>query len=203
MDKMIMILISVAIVLGILGIIILVYSIIGLFKKRIKIWKIPPYFITFIIFMALGAALFFLGMFLQTFSRYTAEEKVGWVYAEQSNSEISMKYYEIKSDSLHQFVIYGDQWMIEGKFIRWNLILRFLGKGAFYKVVRFSGRWDDGGPYSIYDFEGNKGMWKYILKYYKDIPLIDAAYGIGAFQYATGDTFYVYINDTGFILRRQ
>ncbi len=198
-----MILISVAIVLGILGIVILVYSIVGLFKKRIKIWKIPPYLLTFLFFMLLGFALFFLGMFLQTFSRYIDEEKIGWVYAEQNNDEISMKYYEIRSDSLHEFVIYGDQCMIEGKFIRWNLILRFLGKGAFYKVVRFSGRWDEGGPSSIYDFEGNKGMWKYILRYYKDVPLIDAAYGIGAFQYATGDTFDVYINDTGFILRRK
>lgn len=198
-----MILMSVALILGILGISVLIYAIRGLFKKRIKIWKFPSYLISFLIFAALGAALFFMGLFLQTFARYIDEEKIGWVYAQQYEDKINIDFYNIKEDSLHSFTIYGDQWMIEGKIIRWNLLLRFLGKSSLYKIVRFSGRWDRGGDYSFYDLENDPGMWRYVLKHYKDIPIIDAAYGIGAFQYAMDDTFDVYINDTGFILRMR
>lgn len=203
MDRMILILISAGIVLTISGLAILIYTIARMFRKKKSIRALPSALITFIIFAALGSAFFYMGMFLQTFSRYTAEEHIGWVYAESDNNQINMQYYDMKADSIHAFTIFGDQWMIEGKFLRWNLMLRFLGKGAFYKVVRFSGRWDEKGPPSFYDMEGNQGVWKYILKHYKSIPFVDTAYGIGAFQYASGDTFDVYINDTGFILRKR
>ena len=193
-----------AIFLGICGISVLIFIIRGLIKKKIRVWKVPTYLLTFLVFMAIGTALFATGLFLQTFARYTAEEHVGWVYADKdARSRINMEYYDSKSDSLHQFELYGDQWMIEAKFIRWDLYLRFLGKGAFYKIVRFSGRWEKEGPYSFYNLDSSPGMWEYVMKYYETIPFIETAYGIGAFQYAMGDTFDVYINDTGFILRRR
>lgn len=204
MDRLIVTLISAGIVIAIAGITILIYSIIRMFKRKKKLRTLPSVLITFLLLAAIGSSFFYLGLFLQTFSRYTAEDHIAWVYAEaDDNNEISVQYYDMKNDSLHEFTIFGDEWMIEGKFLRWNLMLRFLGKGAYYKVVRISGRWEDRGPPSFYQLEENPGIWKYILKHYKDIPFVDTAYGIGAFQYATGDTFDVYINDTGFILRKR
>lgn len=203
MDRMILILISISGFLFLMGIIVLVYAVRGIYRKKIRIWKIPPYLASFLIFAALGAALIFLALFLQTFSRYIDEEHLGWVYAQKHDNSMYVSFYDLKADSLHQFTIKGDQWMIEGKILRWNLLLRFLGKSSMYKIVRFSGRWEREGEYSFYDMEGNAGLWEYIMKHYRDIPMIDAAYGIGAFQYAMEDTFDVYINDTGFILRMR
>ena len=204
MDKMIGFLMFIGILLIIIGVSSLIYSIAKLFKKKKDLKSLPSVFVFFIIMSAIGASFFYMGLFFHTFARYTAEDNIGWVYAEADSTLISIIYYDANSDSTHKFKILGDQWMIEGKFLRWNLMLRFLGKGAYYKVSRFSGRWDiGGGKPSFYEIEGNPGVWKYLLKYSKEIPFVDTAYGIGAFQYATGDTFDIFINDTGFIIRKR
>ena len=204
MDKMIGTLIIIGIILIVISIWVLVYTIYKLFKKKKSIKTLPSTLVFFLLFASIGSSFFYLGLFLQTFSRFTAENHIGWVYAKADSSLINVTYYDEESDSLHKFKLLGDQWMIEGKFLRWNLMLRFLGKGAYYKVSRFSGRWDiGGGKPSFYEIEGNPGVWKYLLKYSKEIPFVDTAYGIGAFQYATGDTFDIFINDTGFIIRKR
>lgn len=204
MDKFIATLIIVATFLSLTAVITLVVYISRLFKKKSKLKNFFPVFIFFIVTAAIGSSFFYMALFLQTFSRYTAEEKVGWVYAKSDSNLIWMTYYDAREDSLYSFKLLGDQWMIEGKFMRWNLFLRFLGKGAYYKISRFSGRWETpGGKSSFYEIEKDPGAWSHILKYYRQIPFVETAYGIGAFQYADNDTFDIYINDTGFILRRR
>jgi len=204
MDRVIAILMGIGALFVIIGVAVLVFAIAKLFKKKKDLKSLPSKFLFFILVAAIGSSLFYLGLFFQTFSRYTAEEKIGWIYAESDSTTMRIIYYDEKKDSTHSFVINGDEWMIEGKFLRWNLMLRFLGKGAMYKISRISGRWDEGmHECSYYDFENNPKLWRYILKNYKKIPFVDTAYGIGAFQYATGDTFDIYINDTGFIIRRR
>jgi hypothetical protein len=83
--------------------------------------------------------------------------------------------------------------------------VRWLGADAYYRVTRFSGRWEesDAGTVSNYEIHQEEGMWRFLLRNAEKIPGVDTAYGIAAFQYPSPDTFYVYINDTGFILRRR
>ncbi|MBC7195315.1 MAG: hypothetical protein H5U37_06640, partial [Caldisericia bacterium] len=52
-----------------------------------------------------------------------------------------------------------------------------------------------------YEINPKSEFWEFILKNYEKLPFIDTAYGIGAFQYPQGN-FEIYINDTGFILRK-
>lgn len=204
MDKMVTILLGIGALLVLIAAAVLVLAIGRIVRKR-KGWKdLPSKFLFFLLFAAMGSSLFYLGLFFHTFSRYTAEERVGWLYAKSYGEVIHISYHDIKQDSTYEFSVKGDQWMIEGKFLRWNLMLRFLGKGALYKVVRISGRWDEGvKEATFFSLENDPGIWKYILKNYKTIPFVDTAYGIGAFQYPAEDTFDIFINDTGFILRRR
>lgn len=42
-----------------------------------------------------------------------------------------------------------------------------------------------------------------MLKNFKKIPFVDAAYGTAAFQYPSTDPYDIYINDTGFIIKKK
>ena len=154
---------------------------------------------------AFASAFIYLSLFLQTFSRYTQEEKIGWVYAEGVNDTTRVTFFEQSENCMHFFNLTGDQWMIEGYFLRWSTALRWLGADAYYRITRFSSRWEQAEDtfVSIYQMHPEENLWKFLLKHAQSIPGVDAAYGIAAFQYPSPDTFYVYINDTGFILRKH
>ncbi len=95
--------------------------------------------------------------------------------------------------------------MVEGYFLRWGTVLRWLGAGAYYRITRLSGRSvnEEMKPIPTYQIHPEEGLWEFLLKHAEKIPGVDAAYGIGVYQYPSADTFYLYINDTGFILRRN
>lgn len=188
-----------------LALILFLHSIIKTIKGRQKIKSLGYRLIIFVLLASFASSLIYLSLFLQTFSRYTHEERIGWVHSESTSDSTRMTFYHEKENRMHFFNIVGDQWMIEGYFLRWGTLLRWLGAGAYYRITRFSGRWEKGEEkiVSIYQMHREENLWRFLLKNAEKIPGVDTAYGIAAFQYASRDTFYVYINDTGFILRRR
>lgn len=203
MDKFILITGILGIVLAIISLVILISSLVKLFKKRITIKKFIFSLLLFLILIGFGSSFIFLSLFLQTFSRYTHEERIGKVYAEETNGDMRVYFFDEKRDRDYFFNLHGDQWMVEGYILRWSVLVRWLGAGAYYRVTRFRGRWDtlQDKTVSEYQIYPEETIWKFLLKHGQRIPFVDAAYGIGAFQYPAKDTFLIYINDTGFILR--
>jgi len=115
MDKMVSVLMGIGALFVIIGASVFIFGLVKLFKKRKGLKSLPSKFLFFILVAAIGSSLFYLGLFFQTFSRYTAEEKIGWIYAESDSTTMRIIYYDEKKDSTHSFVINGDEWMIEGK----------------------------------------------------------------------------------------
>jgi hypothetical protein len=94
--------------------------------------------------------------------------------------------------------------MIEGHILRWSKNLRWLGAESYYCITRFSGRdIADAGRSSVFQIAPESGLWRFFLKNFEKIPFADAAYGIAAFQYPSRDTYYLYIDDTGFIIKKK
>jgi hypothetical protein len=205
MDKFIML----TGIIGLLFLLIALLMIISIFenliKRKIKVRAFPRNFIIFIIIVLLGSSFIYLSLFLKTFSIYTKEEQVGTIYATSNNKSIDISFYNEKEKKNYEFSIEGEQWMIEGYFMRWSLPLRLFGTPSYYKITRFSGRSNnpDSIKTSYYQIHTEQTIWKYFLKHGEKIPFVDAAYGIATFQYPKNDTFYLYINDTGFILRNR
>jgi hypothetical protein len=85
------------------------------------------------------------------------------------------------------------------------LLTTKVSAGVHYKVTRFRGRWEiaNGREITEYEIQPQGRFWRFILKYSELIPFVDTAYGIGIFQYPNKDTFYLYISDSGFILRTR
>jgi hypothetical protein len=205
MDKFILATGIIGFLLLIIALILLVQSVLKTVKRKRKITHFIYSLLIVIVIIAFASAFVYLSLFLQTFSRYTHEERIGWVYAEPANDSTEITFYDEKANRTHYFTVVGDQWMIEGYFLRWNVALRWLGADAYYRITRFSGRWEraEGKSVSIYQLHPEEKLWRFLLKYAKKIPGVDTAYGIAAFQYPSPDTFHVYINDTGFILRQH
>ncbi len=199
-------------VIGLIGLLLLTVALIALIniivniiKGRARIKKIIYSLLLFVIFSALAASFIYFSLFLRTFVRYTHEEKIGWVYATPVNDGVNVTFYDKKENRMHFFSVTGEQWMIEGHFLRWSTVLRWLGANPYYRITRFSGRSERDEPniQSTYRIHPEEELWQFLLKHAEKIPGVDTAYGIGAFQYAGSDTFYLYINDTGFILRKH
>ena len=205
MDRFIFLTGTTGLVLLTLALALFVHSTIKTIKGRRKIKNFASGFLLFLLIALFASSLIYLSLFLQTFTRYTHEEKIGWVYSESVNDSTRMTFYHEKENRMHFFNIVGDQWMIEGYFLRWGTVLRWLGAGAYYRITRFSGRWETGEEkiVSIYQMHPEENLWRFLLKNAEKIPGVDTAYGIAAFQYPQPDTIYVYINDTGFILRTR
>lgn len=204
MDTFVMILGVLGLVLLVIAVVIILHALIGVFKKRTK-WKgFLTALISFLILCGFGLAFTSLAMFLYTFSRYTHENKIGYVIAEESGDTIIMTFMNETNGESHFFKLSGDQWVVEGHIMRWSPSLRWLGAGSYYCLTGFVGRdvlYKD--KITYYRMAPDNGIWRFLLKNGDKFPFVDAVYGIGAFQYSSKDTFYLYINDTGFILKKE
>jgi hypothetical protein len=193
------------IVLSIAAIYFFFGSLIKTIKGKKTLGRFFSSLITSVLLLLLAAVFVSLSLFIQTLSRYTRETRIGWVSAQGHDGRIGVRFYDQRIDTVYTFTLDGDQWMIEGYFLRWSPLLRWAGGGSYYRITRFAGRWlkADKRIHSIYQIEPEKWLARLFLKYGSKLPFVDAAYGIAAFQYPGPDTFYVYVNDTGFILKKR
>ena len=205
MDRFIFLTGLTGLILFVIALVIAIHSILKIIKRRQRIRRFIYSILLSIVILAFASSFIYLSLFLQTFSRYTGEERIGWVYAEAVNDSTRITFFQKDTERLHFFTLVGDQWMVDGYFLRWSTVLRWLGADAYYRITRFSGRWIQGEDRitSIYQLHPEEKIWRFLLRHAEKIPGVDAAYGIGIFQYPSPDTFYLYINDTGFILRHH
>jgi hypothetical protein len=191
---------------GLLGLALLAFAVVRTWKKKMKLNGLLFSLFIFLLFSAVGAACVFLSMFVQTFHRLTYEKPVGVVTAAGAEGVIDMRFEDAATGKRHVFELRGDQWMAEGYILRWKPFLRFLGADSHYRLTRFSGRWEsqDSTGITNYQLADEPGYWKLMLKHAKKkFLLVDAVYGIGAFQYPAEKPYDLYINDTGFIIKSR
>jgi len=203
MDRFVFVLGIIGLVLLSIAIVTIIHSIIGLIKRRKKFKEFITTIIFFLVLCGFGLAFTSIALFLHTFSRFVHEEEIGYVFAEENNDTINMTFYNEKTGRSHFFKLTGDQWMIEGYIMRWSTSLRWLGAGSYFCVTRFTGRdllYTDRS--SIYQIAPENSFWRFLLQHGGKIPFVDGAYGIGAFQYPSADTFHITIDNTGFIIKQ-
>lgn len=204
MDRFVSVIGIIGLVLLAIGVVAIIQSLISVIKKRTAVKGFFTSFVIFLVLCGFGLAFTSIALFLHTFSRFSHEDKIGYVCAEEDNDTIIMTFVNEKADQSHFFRLTGEQWMIEGHIMRWSTHLRWLGAGSYVCITRFTGRdvlYADRS--SVYQIVPENGLWRFLLKYGEKIPFVDAAYGIGAFQYPGQDTFHLYVNDTGFLIKRK
>lgn len=189
---------------GLLALIILAASVALKVKKKIGLGSLWSAFLFFLILLLAGTSLFSLSLFARTYSLLNNDQLIATVTALKTDNGLQMKFTDVTNGIKHVFPLAGDQWMIQGYILRWKPFLRFLGAKPYYRVTRFSGRWESPDSTTICNYQLVKepGYWGTLLRYGQKYPLIDAVQGIAAFQYPGLDTFKVYITDAGFVLKK-
>ena len=171
-------------------------------------------FVLLLLWISVFGLLLFGGFFFRAYHAFTFEEPVAEVRVEPTTSEQTsrvtlLQFLEPDSQVTYQFLIRGDQWMLEGDMLKWDNWLSFLGWRNRYRLTRIRGRFIDtqqelSQPPTIYSLVQNEDdlLWKFLYKYGPELPFVNTVYGSAVFQ--TSDeikSFRISISPSGFISR--
>jgi hypothetical protein len=158
----------------------------------------------------------FAGFFARAYHAFTWEKPIAEVrieaVGEDQTSRVTLTHY-ISADSqmIHQFLIRGDQWMLEGDILKWDNWLSFLGWETRYRLTRIRGRFihtqdEINKPPTIYSLVEREDdpLWKFLYGYGPKLPFVDTVYGNAVFQSSDAKkTFLVQVSMSGFTAREQ
>lgn len=174
-------------------------------------------FITSSIQVLSGTSLFLAGLLmlsiatnLYSYGRLTYEQYL----ADLTIKQVAKKQFLVKinyqnEDKTDEFLIYGDEWQIDARVIKWHGWAQLLGLNAQYRLERISGRYSDidderEKPRSVYSL-GQKDKvdyWKLIGHYKKWLSWVDAYYGSATYLPMADAVIYsLSITQTGLIAR--
>ena len=88
----------------------------------------------------------FAGFFFRAYQVFTLEEPVAEVIIHPSvepdtNQVTLVQYTPDATEIRRQFLIKGNQWMLEGDILKWGNWLNFLGLHTRYRLTRLRGRY--------------------------------------------------------------
>jgi hypothetical protein len=99
--------------------------------------------------------------------------------------------------------LFGDQWQLDARIVRWQLPAAFAGLPAVYRLERLSGRYAEpqdelAKPRSVHDLREGWDFWTFQQRYFMRLRLVDARWGSAAYlPMLDGATYRVSINPRG------
>ncbi|MCP3671387.1 MAG: hypothetical protein GY814_13330 [Gammaproteobacteria bacterium] len=109
------------------------------------------------------------------------------------------------------FTLYGDEWQLDARFLRWKSWATLLGKDPLFALERLSGRYGDieqerSARRSVHSLNSRPGLdiWKYGRKYSQWIPFVDAYYGSSVYvPLESGARYEVIASHSGLMVRAK
>lgn len=170
--------------------------------------------ILILIWVSFFGMILFLGAFLRAYYAFTYEEPVAEVLTEpldipKTTRVWLVQYLPSQQVNTRQFLVRGDQWMIEGDILKWDNWLNFVGLKTRYRLTRLRGRYLDTETEirqkpTIYSLvkEENHPVWRYLYLYGHQLPFVSTVYGNAAFQASTENKrYFLYAGTSGFLVR--
>jgi len=158
---------------------------------------------------------FFAGLFFRAFHVFTQEKAIAEIAirpipGDTHGPRSLVCFTLLPSSTTRYLLIHGDQWMIEGDFLKWHRWVRFLGFHTRYRLTRLRGRYLDlqrerDGPHSIHALsEGERhSLWRYLHSFGQHLPFVDTVYGNASYQDSRkAQKYVVHVGDTGFVVRK-
>ncbi len=169
-----------------------------------------------IILVAVFGMLLFAGFFARAYHAFTFEEEVAEIHIEATGNENSARvtlFQLLPSDSqiVRTYIIYGDQWMLEGDILKWDNWLNFLGIHTRYRLTRIRGRYlrtedELNKQQTIYSLVENEDhpLWRYLYEYGPQLPFVSTVYGNAVFQNSNDEKWFVVtVSTSGFVAREM
>jgi len=170
----------------------------------------------FILLVIAGAlSLLLLGAFLQSYTAFTARDRVAMVNcAPVSDTAMMLElitFHDDGSGYARRFFLRGQQWTVEGHILKWDDWLNFVGLRTMYKLTRVRGRYvrsadEATQPSSVYSLVENEEdpLWRWLFEYGRQLPMVHAVYGTTVFTFPSpGKTFHICVTSSGFMLEEQ
>lgn len=200
----------------ILGILFVVFVALTLNRiKRGKIFGSTLYGLQGMVIFLLLITILLIFSNLNTYQRLTYENEIANILIRKLATQ---KYQLVliypqnvrKNDEPEYYSLYGDEWQLDARIIKWKGWANVIGLDSYYQLDRISGRYANieqanTSPPSAYQLMGEqKGMniWKLKNLMKSKIPFLDAYYGQSVFvPMRDGAKFSVTISQTGLIVR--
>ena len=148
---------------------------------------------------------------LYTYHRLTEEIVVADIKITQKTpNSFEMRLLEVGKKPIN-FLIKGDEWQLDARFLRWKSWATVLGKDPMFRLERLSGRYGDieqarVAQRSIYAINSQSGLdvWQYGRKYSEWLPFLDAYYGSSVYMPLADEAQYqVTATDSGLMVRAK
>lgn len=141
--------------------------------------------------------------------RLTAERDVGTIRFAQVGPNRFDAVLTLDGEASRRFVLDGDQWQIDARFIKWSGPAIVLGADGYYQVDRLSGRYDDvdterTGTRSVYALAADPGrlVWHMAAGAERWLPWVDASYGSATYlPMADGALYRISVTQSGLLAR--
>jgi hypothetical protein len=172
--------------------------------------------ILILLWIAILGVVFFVGLFARAYFAFTYEKPVAEIMTEatqEPDASVVTLFQSLPEESHmgKEFLIKGDQWMLEGDILKWDNWLSFMGLKTRYRLTRLRGRYvqvedeiqQEGTVYSLVEEEDHP-LWRYLYKYGQTLPLVSTVYGNAVFQTARKSRhFLIYVSPSGFVVREK
>ncbi len=99
--------------------------------------------------------------------------------------------------------LFGDQWQLDARVIRWTLPAQLGGLAPVYRFERLSGRYADptqelAADRSVHDLREGWDFWEFRQRWLADLPIAEARWGSAAYlPMIDGATYQVYVSPRG------
>lgn len=166
-----------------------------------------------VILLVLSFLLLWLTFSIQSYLGLTGDIKVATVQATQisnSNSnqpQMSVTLTTFNSDGTQQpgkaYLLNGDRWILLSDMIKFPSWMNIFGIHSGYKLTRLEGMYSDPNlesqnKHTVVTLNGgDDNFFKTVYKQAWTSPFVDAAYGSGTFMPADGQTYNIYVSQTG------
>ncbi len=163
-----------------------------------------------LVFFGLALWIILVAADVYSYRNLANEHSVGIV----SFRKIAEQHFEVKfsdADGISQkFELYGDQWQLDARMLKWQGPLARWGIEPAYRLDRLSGRYltlqdERLRERSVHQIDGtNYGVdiWQFVRGFDKNLPFVDAVYGSATFlPMEDGAVYEVRISHSGLLAR--
>jgi hypothetical protein len=185
-------------------------------KRNFKVVQTILVISSLLAFLAITFFLVSVQILIRAYKEFNYEKPVAIIIVKPTGNQeahITLIEKEDKDSSLvkKNFLIHGDQWILEGDVLKWKPYLNFLGLHARYRLTRIEGRYlkirdEKNNPRSLFALaeESRNDIWGILYDIAPKLPFVETVYGSAAYQFSDKERiFLVYVTDSGFIIKRK
>jgi len=212
---------AIGVFLGLLFILIFFYRRIRRLAGRKKedsvgLWASLRNLVLVLLWTSVFGMLLFMGFFFRAYQAFTYEKPVARVVTQMGGAggRAMLTLTQFGSDgaeTMRQYPIKGDQWMLEGDILKWPNWLNFLGKHTRFRLTRLRGRYiqakdELSREATVYPLARDEDhpLWRYLYKFGHKTPFVSTVYGNSVYQdLEDNGRFQIYVGTSGFIVRRE